>query len=131
MPKANVTPNAALDTLATQLKAEQAEQQLRLANYFTVFGFNPELEDFQRTSQLLEKYGEAFTETVFAQSSPNLMARVSEAVNEYNQRQATLEALFTSGATITLTDEQLYETACNRVFRNTRAGQQAQHAKIA
>ena len=131
MPKANVTPNQALNTLATQLKAEQAEQQLRLANYATPYGSDPEFVDFQRAQKYIEDHKVNLATTVFGQSSPNLQERVTSTVTEYMTRQTTLEALFTAGAEVTYTDEQLYQAACNRVFRNTRAGAQAQHAQVA
>ena len=131
MPKANVTPNQALNTLANKLKQEQAEYLLRLANYFTVYGFDPEVEDFQRTAQLMDKHGKALADAVFNQSSPNLMNRVNESVEQYMERQQALEGLYAAGATVTHTDLELFNYAQSRVFRNTRAGAQAQHAQVA
>ena len=131
MTKKNVTPNEAINTLATQLKQEQVEYQLRLANYATPYGFDPEFVDFQRAQKYIDDHKGQLASVVFGQSSPSLQERVTATVNEYTQRQVTLEALFATGAAINLTDEQLYEAACARVFRNTRAGQQAAHSNVA
>lgn len=120
-----------LNALATKLKMEQAEQQLRIANYFVPFGFDPEQVDFDRAGQLIETHGDNITARVFGQASANLQERVIYAMNEIALRQASLEALYAAGASVTATDEQLYAHAVERVFSTSRAGQQAAHARVA
>ena len=134
MPEQNETPNQnanAINVLATKIKMEQAEYQLRLANYYVPYGFNPEQEDFVRAGQLLEKNGNQITAKVFSQASPTVQERVTFAANEIAQRQESMEALFAAGAEVQVTDEQLYEHAVQRLFGTTRAGQQAAHANVA
>lgn len=134
MPKqqtADTNPNqTAMNNLATKVKIEQAEHQYRLANYATPYGFDPEQVDFDRAGKFIEDYGSKLSSTVFAQSSPTLRERVDYCVNEIQQRQGALEALLAAGAEITVTDEQLYEHAKDRVFGGTRAGQQARMAGV-
>lgn len=123
--------NTQLTTLATQLKTEQAEFQLRLANYFTAYGFDPEQVDFARAGKLIEDYGDKVATVVFSNSSANLQERVSYVVKEWQDRQSGLDALTAAGAEISKTEEERYVAALNRVFRQTRVGQQAASAGVA
>ena len=130
MPEQQTSNQAAMNSLATKVRVEQAEQQYRLANYFTPYNFDPEQADFERMGQLIEKYGNQLTQKVFGSASPQLQERVAYALNEITQRQGSLEALLAVGAEVTLTDEELYTLACDRVVNNTRAMSQARLAGV-
>jgi ribosomal protein L16 Arg81 hydroxylase len=134
MPKQTETPNPnanAMNVLATKIKMEQSEYQLRLANYATPYGADPEQIDFVRAAKYVEDYGRQLPTTVFAQASSNLQERVAFTVDEILSRQESIEALLAAGAEIQATDEQLFSHAQERVFSSTRAGQQAAHANVA
>lgn len=134
MPKqetSNTNTNAtAMNDLATKVRIEQAEQQYRLANFFTPYSFDPEQVDFDRMGQLIEKYGNDLSKKVFFAASPSLQEKVDYAVNEIVQRQGALEALIAAGAEVSVTDEQLYQHAQDRVINNSRYMSQARMASV-
>lgn len=134
MPKQQSTATdanaTAINSLVTKVRMEQAEQQYRLANYFTPYNFDPEQADFDRINALIEKHGNELTQKVFGSASPQLQERVDYALNEIVQRQASLEALLAMGAEVAATDEQLYQHAYERVVMGGRATQQTRMAGV-
>ena len=130
MPKQTTDNSQAMNQLVTKVKVEQAEYQYRLANYFVPYNFDPEVEDFTRMGQLIEKHGDMLTQKVFGSASPQLQARVEEALNEITQRTGAVEALLAAGAEISVTDDELFTAAFNRVVNGSRSMAQARAAGV-
>lgn len=126
MPKTNETQNTKavanpLNTLANQMADQLADYQLRMANYFTPFGFDPELVDFERAATLLAEHGRDIAETVFKQASENMRGRVAHCADEYLDRLESLTALKSAGAEVTTDSETLFTMARSRIFSGNAA----------
>jgi len=113
--------NEQLDTLADALAQEIATAEMRMANYFTPYGFDPGPQDVVRIKGLMLHYGESVTAEVFGQASPNLQSRVANVYAEWNERHNTLLALTKAGAQPTLNEDELFQNARNTIFGNTPA----------
>ena len=102
-----------LNPLAQSVATQKAVAQLRLANYFTPYGFNPEQVDFDRAGSLLES---ATARDAFASASPNLLNRVDTVVNDWEQANEQLDALANAGATIDMDNVTAYTQARAQLF---------------
>ena len=102
-----------LNPLAQSIAIQKATAQLRLANYFTPYGFTPEQVDFDRAGQLL---GGAVAREAFKQASPNLLNRVDTVINDWEQAQEQLNALISAGAEVDMDNVTAYTQARAQLF---------------
>lgn len=105
-----------LNPLANSIATQKAVAQLRLANYFTPYGFDPEQVDFDRAGQLLD---DGVALEAFANASPNLLQRVDTVVNDYNQSREQLDALTSAGATTDMDNVTAYTQARAQLFNRS------------
>ena len=96
----------ALQKIVNAQAIRRAEQQYRLAQLFTPFGFEAERQDFDRVAAFLDTPRRAFPQPTDGIASS--LSRIEATLRETN---ALLEAFEAQGLTPQLTDDQLFVTA--------------------
>lgn len=106
----------ALQQIVNSAAIKLAEQQYRLARYYTPFNFEPEQVDYERVAAFMDDVHRPFPE-----ASPKLQASLETLQAYINEHRAVLSAFEAQGTEPTLTAEQLFITAAANVQSPSRA----------
>lgn len=105
-----------LIALANNVAKQLAAEQLRYAQYFTPYGFDPEREDFERVASLILRP----VSECFPGASEAFVSRITSVARNYQTLKENLDALKAAGAEPDLSGDELYQAARNAVV-NTYA----------